>query len=447
MTRGKGDIFSTGFSFEPWWWKDARPGEDEPAMLPPRTEILVIGSGYAGICCALRLARSGRDVTVVDADGIGFNASTRSGGQVTAGVNVGKSFAHRPISPERRVALLGDASKGMRLFEELLDTHGIDCDYHANGRIVGLWSKEHAGDWSAKIDEVNAATGSNARLIGREETRVELGSDFYWGGVMIGKAGHIQPAKYHAGLLRAARSAGVRFHGRTPVSRVLRQAHAGPFAVVTSRGTIVAEKVVYATNAYTGLHAYGLKPDLRRGIIPVNTQMIATQELSEDMARTIIPNDRGVSESRRVIAHFRKSPDGRRLLFGGRASFLPLSLRSTSQMLYAAMLERFPQLQGIRIDNAWSGKVAMTIDRLAHMGGGNGEYFVAGCQGSGITLMTYLGTSVADKILARADDVPINAFDTGLPPHHPLYDGTAWFMPVVGSWYQIRDRLERRVPN
>jgi glycine/D-amino acid oxidase-like deaminating enzyme len=170
--------------------------------------------------------------------------------------------------------------------------------------------------------------------------------------------------------------------------------------------------------------------------------MIATEEMPEDLARTVLPTNRCVSETRRVISHFRLSPDGRRLLFGGRATFFPLEPRRTAALLHRAMVERFPQLAGVRISNAWGGRVAMTLDRLPHIGGGDGRFFVAGCQGSGVTMMTYLGHSLARKMLAE-DPGPINAYDDGLPPGHPLYDGTPWFMPALGSWYQFQDRMER----
>lgn len=442
VARSMSDIFAPGFKAEPWWWRAAPPLDEPAGDLPKEAEIVVVGSGYAGTCCALRLAEAGRDVLVLDADPIGFNASSRSGGQVTGGVNVGKSLTYRPVSDERRAALLSDACKGLALFESLIARHGIDCDYHAKGRLVGFWTPLHAESWGKRIEELNRVAGSQARLVGREEARAALGSDFYWGGVMIERAGHIHPARYHAGLVRAARTAGAAFRGRTRVLSVAKTG--GGFTVQTERGSIAARQVVMATNAYTGAHAYGLAPDLRRGVIPVATQMIATEELPEDLAARILPSDRGVSESRRVIAHYRKSPDGRRLLFGGRATFFPLSTTRTATLLYRAMIRRFPELAAIRIENAWGGKVAMTMDRLPHIGGGEGRYFVAGCQGSGITMMSYLGDSLAEKILSADDRTPVNAYDTGLPPHHPLYDGTSWFMPAIGSWYQIQDRFERR---
>ena len=202
------------------------------------------------------------------------------------------------------------------------------------------------------------------------------------------------------------------------------------------------ERIVFTTNAYTNVIARGGASDLRRGLVPVVTHMIATEAILPDRAPTVLPTNRGVSETRRVISHYRLSPDGTRLLFGGRATFFPHGEKRTALLLYRAMIARFPHLEGIRITHSWGGRVAMTIDRLPHIGGGEGRYFAAGCQGSGVTMMTYLGTSLAKKILAK-ETGPVNAYDDGFPPTHPFYDGTPWFMPALGTYYQFRDRLER----
>lgn len=435
------DIFAEGFSTDPWWWQGFRPPEAGGEDLPARVGTLVIGAGYAGTACALRLAEAGEEVLVLEAGALGQGASTRSGGQVSGGVNVGKGASGRPVPAHRKAALLRDAAAGFTLFETLLERHQIRCGYHRTGRVNGLWSPAHATGWRARLPELNEHALSEARLIDRDETAGRLGTSFYHGGVLIGRAGHVQPAEFYGGLLNAARQAGARFIGMAPVRAVTRLA--GGFGVDTARGTVRADRVVFATNAYTGSTARGVAPDLRRGLVPVTTHMIATERLSEDLARSILPADHGVSETRRVISHYRLSPDGRHLLFGGRASFFPLKERRTAAMLYRAMVARFPQLNGVRITHSWGGRVAMTLDRLPHIGGGEGRYFVAGCQGSGVTMMTYLGHSLAGKILSGGED-PANAYDDGLPPRHPLYDGTPWFMPALGSWYQFQDARDRR---
>ena len=105
------------------------------------------------------------------------------------------------------------------------------------------------------------------------------------------------------------------------------------------------------------------------------------------------------------------------------------------------MLDVFPQLDGIRISHAWTGGVAFTFDFLPHMGRRKGVHYLAGCNGAGVAMMTYLGTQTALKILGKAnrpcpfDELPF--------PSRPFYTGQPWFLPIVSSYYALRDRIDR----
>lgn len=275
-------------------------------------------------------------------------------------------------------------------------------------------------------------------MVPRDAMREEVGTDFYAGGVLIGRGGHLQPAELFGGLLLAARRAGARAHGETPVE-VIERVGGGGWQVRTPRGTVRAEHVVIATNGYTG----GLNPALRRRTLPVTTHMIATETLPEGMARRIMPRDRGVSETRRVVNHYRLSPDGSRLLFGGRARFFPAEERATAAILHRQMVRRFPEMASVRIINSWGGKVAVSFDYVPHIGQQDGIHYALGCNGSGVVMMNWLGHGIARRILEGGRE-PVNAFDTGGAPTHPLYQGVPWFVPVVGTYYQVRDWNDRR---
>jgi glycine/D-amino acid oxidase-like deaminating enzyme len=434
------DIFAAAFTTTPYWWNGFTPPRDAPVDLPKQVGTLIVGAGYAGIACALRLAEAGRDVMVLDAGALGAGASSRSGGQVSGGVNIGKSPVGKPLPAARKAELLRAAADGFTLFETLIERHQIRCGYHRTGRLNGFWAPSHQAGWAARLDELNRLTGAEARILSRDEMAAEIDSSFYHGGVVIGRAGHIQPAEYYGGLLRAARTAGARAFGETKVQRINRVP--GGFVVQTNRGAIRADTVVLTANADIGGTVRSLAPSLRRGVVPVTTHMIATEELPADFARRLLPTNRAMCETQRVTSHYRLSPDGRRLLYGGRATFFPLDERQTAKLLHRQLLKRFPQLAGTRISHSWGGRVAMTLDRVPHIGGGDGLYFALGCNGSGVTMMSYLGDSVAQKIIERPDG-PVNAYDCGMPPTHPLYDGTPWFMPVLGTYFQVRDRLDR----
>ena len=195
--------------------------------------------------------------------------------------------------------------------------------------------------------------------------------------------------------------------------------------------------MVIATNGYTG----PATPSLRRRLIPVASHIIATEELAPELAASLIPKGRTISDTPRILTYYRLSPDGRRLLFGGRARFTQVTPEVSAPVLYRYMTERFPQLKGIRLTHAWTGNVAFTFDYLPHMGREDGMHYALGCNGSGVATMSYLGTETGRKILGGANRV--NAFDGRDFPTRPFYSGNPWFLPLVGGYYRLRDRLDR----
>jgi glycine/D-amino acid oxidase-like deaminating enzyme len=194
---------------------------------------------------------------------------------------------------------------------------------------------------------------------------------------------------------------------------------------------------VIATNGYTG----SLTPALRRRVVPIASHIIATEELPPDLASSLIPKARTLSDTKRVLCYYRMSPDGRRMVFGGRARFTQVDATISAPILHRYMTDRFPQLRGVKVTHAWTGNVAFTLDALPHMGSRDDLHYCLGCNGSGVAMMTYLGWQTARKI-ARVANYACS-FDTEEFPSHPLYSGNPWFLPVVGGYYRLRDNLDR----
>jgi glycine/D-amino acid oxidase-like deaminating enzyme len=436
-------IFAPDFSETPYWWDGWRPNDAGAGSLPRETDVAIIGAGYAGISCALELAANGTEGVVLEAELPGIGASTLSGGQVTGGVNVGKSMSKRvgaaaaaagtaAIEVRRR-----DAAAGYRFLETLIARYGIDCDYRRSGRIAAAWTDAQVRTWEGRIAKLNAHTDSDVRMLDRSELRSELASEVYVGGALINGAGHLHPAKFFGGLLAAALAAGTKLVCHARVTSIER-AGAG-YRIASGQGEIFARRVVIATNGYTG----PATPWLKRRLIPVTSHQIATEVLPAELRRSLIPGDRGVAEANRVTAYYRYSPDGQRFLFGGRARFYPLDRKASAKILFAQMTERFPQLRDVKVSHSWGGKVAVTLDALPHLGRDpQGLYYAAGCNGSGVTTMTWLGHRLARHLLGE-HDLASDAFGTPLPSH-PLYRGQTWFMPILGSYFQLRDHMEKR---
>lgn len=438
-------LFHPDFKPEPYWWEAARPGGVEPNDPPRETETLIVGGGYAGLSGALELARAGRAVAVVDALDLGEGASSRNGGGVSAGINLGKGISGGPGQAARAEtqkslieSLIGESMAAYELVGDLIQREGIDCSFEPRGRFVGAYTPDHMPGLEAKARFLQEALGLDVAVVPRERQREEIDSDFYFGGIAIEQSAKLHPALFHRGLLSACRRAGVDLAPHTEATAIRREgAH---FIVETSRGRVKAEHVFVAVNGYCG----PLMPKLRRRLVPIQSQIIATEELPEALARELIPKGRTISETPRVTSYYRLLPGDRRVMFGGRARFQQVPAKTSAALLYEMMCERWPQLRGVRITHSWSGFVAMTMDAVPHMGIDDSVHYCAGCNGSGVAMMTYLGRAVARRIVAGGNSESAYASLEFPPVRAPFYSGKPWFLPFVGEYYRFLDRRDRR---
>jgi glycine/D-amino acid oxidase-like deaminating enzyme len=431
------DIFHPDFKAEPYWWEAAAPdplGEEGP---PERSDVVVVGGGFAGLNAALELARRGTAVTVLEAGRFGEGASTRNAGHVSSGSNLGKAPSAAQASPAVRLlgearyrALLEEAAGSYDHLETLIEREAIDCHWRVKGRFVGALTPDHFRGLVAK-----SGGQPGVRVVEPAEQRAEIASGFYHGGIVVEKSAQLHPALYHRGLLEACRRQGVTLAANCPATAIAREA--GGFTVETPRGPLRAGGVFLGTNGYSGR----LQPWLRRRIIPLGSYIIATEPLGE-RARELIPTGRTVNDTKRVLSYFRLSPDGTRLLFGGRESFSPIDERGSARLLHRTLLRIFPQLAGVQVTHSWTGNVAFSFDFLPHLGTVDGLHYAVGCNGSGVAMMSYLGYRAA---LTMAGGNERSAFEGLEHPGRWFYRETPWFMPLVGRWYQFRDAWDRRL--
>lgn len=432
------------FQTTPYWWEAAPPTDAGNLDPPDSADVLVVGGGYTGLNAALELARAGRSVVVCEAERFGDGASTRNGGGVSAGINLGKGMSGGPgeqsNSSEGRALLerlMGESRQAFDLVGELIEREDIHCHYQVSGRMVGAYTPEHFRKLPARAEIINRLTDADATVIPRSRISEEIASDFYHGGLVIERAAKLHPALYMHGLRTAAASAGSCLCAHTRVMAV--DGQPGEFTVQTSKGAVRCAEVVIGTNGYTG----ALTPELQRGIVPATSHVIATEPLPEDLIGALIPRGRTLSETPRILHYYRQSPDGRRIIFGGRARFTDVDPRTRVRILHKAMAARFPQLADARVTHSWTGYVAFTYDHLPHVGRHRGMHYALGCNGSGVAMMSYFGNLIARRILKS--NVVTSAY-IGLDlPRIPVpgYTGEAWFLPIVGGWFRLLDRLDR----
>ena len=430
--------FAPGFKACPWWWEAAEP-PDRDNLLPDHTAVAIVGGGYAGLSAALTLRRLGHEVTVIDAERIGWGASSRNGGMVSGGLKVASTGLEGTYGADGAQRITEAAAASFPFIEETIAREGIDCDYIRCGRYMAAWSKGHYRAMEGRAEWIAKVTGLPTEMVPKARQREFLGSDHYHGGMAAAATGSLHPGKYARGLAAAAEKAGALLVDGVRVSGVKREGSG--FRITTDKGELRADAVLIATNGYSKDPRGTAMPWLARRLIPLNSYIIATEELPPETMDRLFPGRRMVSDSKRVLNYFRPSPDGKRVLWGGRASFRAATAEQSAPALHGYMTEAFPELAKTRITHAWTGNVAFTFDHLPHIGVQDGVHFAAGCQGSGVAMATWLGHNVALKLAGAANER--FALDGLNFPTKPTYTGTPWFLPFVGSWYKLRDHIDR----
>ncbi len=417
----------------PYWW-DAAPRPEAYDTPPPAdAEIAIVGSGYTGLSAALTLARAGRDVVVFDADAAGWGASSRNGGMVGPSFpKPGLAGLARRHGRERALAIMRESIESLTYLTGLIEREGIDCHFARVGRFRGAMSPGHHARMAREVETL-AELGVPADLVPRERQHEEIGSDLYHGGIVLLNDGGLHPGLYHLGLLDRAREAGARIVSHCRVEAV--EPERQRIALRTARGEVSAGHVVVATNGYTG----PVTPHLRRRVVPIRTAIIATEPLPPETMDRLMPKRRMIGESRRLFHYFRPSPDGTRILFGGRTRHRADRPVENGAGLYEAMVEIFPELDGIGVTHSWSGLVAYTFDGTPHLGERDGVHYAMGWCGSGVGRSTFYGHKTALQLLG--DPAGESALD-GLPfGTRPGYTGRPWFLPPAIVWNRLMDRI------
>ena len=426
-------LFAENYKNTPYWWdRTPRPTIKE-IPLPKETEVLVIGSGYTGLCTAIQTCRNGLDTVVLDAQDAGWGGSSRNGGQVSPSIKPSFQELSRKYGEEPARELLKEGNNALKWIGDFIQEENIDCDFRRVGRYYGAHSLSQFKHLEKIINEQPEGLQLDVNLIPKSQQHTEIGSDFYHGGIVHQNHASLDPARFHQGLLEGALTSGAQIKTHCAVNKIEKKG--GIFQIHTEAGTMSAREVVVATSGYTGT----VTPWHRRRVIPIGSYIISTELLAEDLVNELIPRDRVITDSRKLVVYYRASPDRKRILFGGRVSLNETDPDKCAKPLHKKLTQIFPQLAKIKVSHSWMGFVGFTFDHMPHTGDKEGVHYAMGYCGSGVCLSSYFGTKLGQRLagLPQGNTIftDIN-FQT-----RPFYKGNPWFLAPSILYFQLRDRF------
>ena len=422
------------------YWHDTveMPFGYDQNPLPEKVDVAVIGSGITGLSAALTVAKRSASVAVLEAESIGWGASSRNGGMVLTGLKIPMQTAIKRYGRDFARRLFQCSLDSINTVENICNEEGINCGFARTGHLLTANKPKHYDLLAEEVEFMAKEFNHAVRLVPRSEQRTEIGSDLYYGALVDEVSAGLNPAQYVTGLAGAVEKAGATLHAR---ARVVRLEHREKrFLVETERGLLTAENIFVATNGYID----SATPKLHRKIMPIGSFIIATEPLTDELAHELSPHDRMIFDFKHFLNYFRLSDD-KRMIFGGRAAFFPeneRTVRQSADILRREMVQVYPQLRDVQAEYAWGGTLGFAFDLMTHVGEMDGMYYALGYAGHGVAMGTYLGKTVAEAMLeGTIKNHPFAAFPFPSAPLG-LHNGNPWFLPLVGAWHKFLDVIE-----
>lgn len=395
-------------------------------------DICIIGAGYTGLSTAIHLAEQGFKVVILEAKRIGFGASGRNGGQIVHSYSRDIDFIKQNFGDETGDEMGAMAFEGGKILKRIVSDYQIDCDLKQGGIFAACNQKQF--DSLATRKNLWESYGHQSLEILDECTiKSHVNSERFVGGLLDKSAGHFHPLNLALGeAIAFEKLGGVIFEG-SEVEQVIK---GNKVKLITAFGSVTSDYVVVAGNAYLD----GLLPQLESKAIPCGTQVIATEPLSIEQQKIILPSDHCIEDCNYMLDYFRLSADGR-LLYGGGVTYGARESKKIESTIVPNMLKTFPQLKGCKVDYAWTGNFFLTLMRLPQFGRiKHNVYYAQGYSGHGVTASHLAGKLISDAITGQAKKFDVLAS----LPQYPFPGGKHLRVPytAVGAWfYHLKDKL------
>jgi len=394
-----------------------------------RCDVAVIGGGFTGLSAALACAERGFSVILIEAGNVGFGASGRNGGQLIPGLRWTASELEKEFGSARADALFDLCWRDNRV-KARIAKHGIDCDLKV-GHLEAAWTPKDFDAMRREADYLAKRFGYESDVVAKPDMAVHIATPLYHGGIHDPQGGHFHPLNYVLGLAHAAETAGVDIRENHRAYHIEHMVDG--LRVHTDWSEIDARYVIDATDSWIG----DVEPDLGRYTAPIMNYNIATAPLAN--ADALLPSDAAVADSRFVLNYFRLSAD-KRLIFGGGERYSQTPPRDIAAFVRPFMAEVFPQIADAPIDYGWGGAVAVTMNRLPHIGRRGNAFYAHGFSGHGALVTTLAGELIAEAMASTAErfDVLANL------PSKP-FPGGKWLRQPLATlgllYYAMKDKL------
>jgi len=396
------------FADRSFWLQDVQAASvTAPLEGTVRADVAIVGGGFTGLWTALRIRAQAPEtrIVILEADLCGSGASGRNGGQVHSWFAELDQIS-AVVGNEEARQLCAETVDAIGELEQLQRQGTIEMDLRLDGWLWTASSKAQEGAWDRAVAMTEAAGAERFRTLGAAEIAQRTGSAASYTGIIEPHAGTVHPAKLATGLRDLALACGIVIHEQSPVIDIV----PGRICTLrTARGSVEAEKVVLAANAWLSA-----LPELRKHLYVVSSQVVATAEVPDLLDRIGWRDGASICDAQSHVLYYQRTPKGR-VIFGrgsGHIAFngdFGTSFNRSPERGHDNRRELrrvYPALRDVKIDHDWAGPIDCVPEHVPvfdHLRDHPNIFFGMGFNGTGIAQTPIGGRILASLVLERKD--------------------------------------------